>query len=91
VMYYGRPEKDIEKLKTLKTDVLGIFGSQDQGIPPATVAEFEGNMKTAGKVITVKMYDAVHGFANPSNPKYDATATADAYSHALSYLKSHLK
>jgi len=87
VMYYGRPEQDVEKLKTLNVDVLGIFGSQDTGIPPATVAKFEENMKAAGKQVTVKMYDAVHGFANPSNPKHDATAAADAYKNALGYLK----
>ena len=32
VMYYGRPEQDVDKLKTLNTDVLGFFGSQDKGI-----------------------------------------------------------
>ncbi len=90
VMYYGRPEQDIEKLKTLNTDVLGIFGSQDQGIPPAMVAKFEENMKVAGKKVTVKMYDAVHGFANPSNPKHDPVATADAYKLSLNYLKEKL-
>lgn len=87
VMYYGRPEQDVEKLKTLHTDVLGIFGSQDQGINPETVAKFEENMKAAGKKVTIKMYDAVHAFANPSNPKYDAVAAADAYKNALAYLK----
>ena len=87
VMYYGTPEKDVEKLNTLNTDVLGIFGSQDQGIPPAVVAQFEKDMKAAGKQVTIKMYDAVHGFANPSNPKHDPAATADAYKLSLSYLK----
>jgi carboxymethylenebutenolidase len=91
VMYYGRPEKDIEKLKTLKTDVLGIFGSQDQGISPEVVAQFEKDMKTAGKKATIKMYDAVHGFANPSNPKFDPVASADAYKLSLDYLKQRLK
>ncbi|CAG4990583.1 hypothetical protein DYBT9275_00562 [Dyadobacter sp. CECT 9275] len=90
VMYYGRPEQDIEKLKTIDTDVLGIFGSQDQGIPPATVSQFEENMKAAGKKVTIKMYDAVHAFANPSNAKYDAAAAADAYKNALGYLKAKL-
>ena len=90
VMYYGRPEQDIEKLKTLNMDVLGIFGSQDQGIPPAMVAKFEENMKAAGKKVTVKMYDAVHAFANPSNPKHDPVATADAYKLSLNYLKEKL-
>ncbi|GGB85416.1 dienelactone hydrolase family protein [Dyadobacter sediminis] len=90
VMYYGRPEQDVEKLKTLQTDVLGIFGSQDQGINPEVVAKFEKDMKAAGKQVTIKMYDAVHGFANPSNPKYDAAATEDAYKLSLAYLKKKL-
>lgn len=87
VMYYGTPEKDIEKLKTLKTDVLGIFGSQDKSINPAMVSEFEANMKTADKKVTVKMYDAGHGFANPSNPVYNKAFADEAYSLALAYLK----
>lgn len=91
VMYYGRPEQDVEKLKTLQTDVLGIFGSQDKGINPESVKLFEENMQKAGKKVTVKMYDAGHGFANPSNPVYNKEATADAYKLALGYLKEKLK
>lgn len=90
VMYYGTPVKDVEKLKTLDTDVLGIFGSQDQGISPAVVEEFEKNMKAAGEKVTIKMYDAVHAFANPSNPKYDKAATADAFALSSGYLKKKL-
>lgn len=91
VMYYGRPEQDVEKLKTLDTDVLGIFGSQDKGITPESVKMFEENMKKAGEKVTVKMYDAGHGFANPSNPVYNKEAAADAYKMALNYLKEKLK
>lgn len=90
VMYYGRPEQDVEKLKTLNTDVLGIFGSQDGGITPDMVKQFEENMKAANKKVTIKMYDAVHAFANPSNPKYDAAAAADAYKLSLAYLRGKL-
>ncbi|WP_338873997.1 dienelactone hydrolase family protein [Spirosoma sp. SC4-14] len=91
VMYYGRPEQDVDKLKTLNTDVLGIFGSQDKGITPESVKTFEENMQKAGKKVTVKMYDAGHGFANPSNPVYNKEATADAYKLSLNYLKDKLK
>ena len=91
VMYYGRPEQDVEKLKSLETDVLGIFGSRDKGISPESVKQFEENMQKAGEKVTVKMYDAGHGFANPSNPVYDKEASADAYKLALNYLKERLK
>jgi len=90
VMYYGRPEQDVAKLKGLETDVLGIFGSRDKGITPESVAKFEENMKAAGEKVEIKMYEADHGFANPSNPIYDKASAEDAYKRALSYLKSRL-
>jgi carboxymethylenebutenolidase len=91
VMYYGFPEMDVAKLKMLQTDVLGLFGSKDGFIPLKTVEQFEGKMKEAGETITVKLYEADHAFANPSNPKYDKVATEDAYKRSLSYLKDRLK
>ncbi|MGF6846906.1 carboxymethylenebutenolidase [Chitinophaga sp. W3I9] len=87
VMYYGMPEKDVNKLKTLQGPVLGFFGNKDKGINPQVVDEFEKNMQEAGKTLTVKRYDAAHGFANPSNPIFDSAATADAYSHVVPFLK----
>ena len=91
VMYYGFPEQDTEKLKTLDTDVLGLFGNKDKAISPQTVNMFEENMKKAGEKVEVVRYEAEHGFANPSNPVFDKTASADAYKRALSYLKDRLK
>ncbi|MBV7531381.1 dienelactone hydrolase family protein [Chitinophaga sp. sic0106] len=87
VMYYGMPEKDVEKLKTLHAPVLGFFANKDKGINPQVVAEFKKNMAAAGKSLTVYTYDADHGFANPSNPIYDSNATREAYAHAIAFLK----
>ncbi|MFY0254444.1 dienelactone hydrolase family protein [Chitinophaga sp. 30R24] len=91
VMYYGMPEKDVEKLKSLHGPVLGIFANKDKGITPQIVEEFEKNMKAAGKTLTVKRYDAEHAFANPSNPIYNSEAAADAYKHTLAFLKRIFK
>jgi carboxymethylenebutenolidase len=91
VMYYGMPEKDIEKLKTLQTDVLGIFGNKDKYINPAVVDEFIANMKKAGKNLVVRRYDADHGFANPSNPVFNKEAKEDAFLTELSFLKSRIR
>lgn len=87
VIYYGMPEKNIERLKTLQCNVLGIFGTQDGSITPEIVKEFENNMKEAKKKLEVRNYNAPHAFANPSNPKYDKTKTEDAYKHTVAFLK----
>jgi len=84
------PVRDVEKLKTLNGDVLGLFATEER-ISKAIVEEFAANMKTAGKELNYKIFDGVHGFANPSNPKYDEAATKEAYGMALDYLKKRLK
>jgi carboxymethylenebutenolidase len=89
VMYYGRPESNMEKLKSIKCDIIGFFGNQDQAPSPAMVNEFEKNMKEAGKNLSVNRYEANHGFANPSNPSFNPTATADAYAKSIAFLKAH--
>lgn len=91
VIYYGMPVDDVEQLKKLNADVLGVFASREKYISPEVVKKFEANMKAAGKKLTVKNYDADHGFANPSNPIFNKEATEDAYSHTLAFFKERLK
>jgi carboxymethylenebutenolidase len=91
VMYYGMPEKDVAKLKTLNSDVLGLFAEQDKWINPEVVKQFEKDMAAAGKKVTTKEYPADHAFANPSNPKYNKELATDAHQKALAYLKARLK
>ena len=86
VMYYGMPVQDVEKLKTLNTDVLGLFATEEY-ISKKVIEDFAANMKTAGKNLTYKIFAGVHGFANPSNPKYDEALSKEAYGMALGYLK----
>ena len=89
VMFYGRPESNMEKLKSIQCDVIGFFGNLDLSPAPAMVSEFENNMKAAGKNLVTHKYEAGHGFANPSNPSFKADAAADAYAKAIAFLKSH--
>ncbi|MFZ4619958.1 MAG: dienelactone hydrolase family protein [Bacteroidota bacterium] len=91
VIYYGMPEKNVEKLKSLNCDVLGIFATQDGFINGEVVGQFEKDMKAAKKNLTVKNFDAVHAFANPSNPKHDKEKTAEANAAALAFLRSKMK
>ncbi len=86
VMYYGMPVRDVEKLKTLNSDVLGLFATEEY-ISEAIIKEFASSMDQAGKKLTYKIFPAVHGFSNPSNPRYDEAASKEAYSMAIGYLK----
>ena len=91
VMYYGMPEENIDKLKTLNCDVLNIFAAKDKWINQDVITKFETNMKSAGKNLTVKKYEADHGFANPSNAIFDKAATDDAYKNTVEFFKTRLK
>ncbi|MCB0610792.1 MAG: dienelactone hydrolase family protein [Lewinella sp.] len=90
VMYYGMPVRDIERLKTLKCDVLGLFATEER-ISKQVIEEFAANMKTAGKKLEYRIFNGVHGFANPSNPKHDPELTKEAYALAIAYLKGKFK
>ena len=89
VMYYGRPETNMDKIKSIQCDVIGFFGNLDQSPSPSMVNSFETSMKEAGKNLSVNRYEAGHGFANPSNPGFNAAATKDAYTKAIAFLKAH--
>lgn len=92
VMYYGMPVEDVNLLKTLNCDVLNIWPSQDQWINKAVMDKFEANMKAAGKKLTIRTYDANHGFANPSNPMgaFNEAAYKDAFKATTEFLKTKL-
>lgn len=86
VMFYGMPEKDVEKLKSLAPDVLMVHAKNDKWINDEVVAEFKKNMKAAGKSLTVNEYNADHAFANPSSPKYNEQAAREARTAVKAYL-----
>jgi carboxymethylenebutenolidase len=91
VMYYGMPESDPKKIQSITFPVLGIFASQDKWITPEVVSKFENEMKKDNKPITVKSFDADHAFANPSNPKHDKAASAEAHAMAVDFLRKNLR
>jgi|SRR6476620_8727327 len=91
IMFYGQPEKDVEKLKTLNADVIGFFGNLDQWPSPAMVDEFKENMQKAGKTLLLHRYEAQHAFANPSNPNFNKEATQDAYEKLSAFIRQRMK
>lgn len=91
VIYYGRLVEEPKELAKINAPLLGVFGDRDRGIPPEAVAKFAAAVKAAGKSIELHQYDAEHAFANPSNPKYDPVASADAWGHVRAFFDTHLR
>ncbi len=91
VMYYGMPEKDVEKLKTLTCPVLFVHASKDKWINDEVVASFEKDMQVAQKKLQVSRYDADHAFANPSSPRHNEAAAKASREVVTAFLKQSLK
>ncbi|MGK0484085.1 MAG: carboxymethylenebutenolidase, partial [Planctomycetota bacterium] len=90
VVYYGRLVTEPKELKGINASMLGVFGNQDGSIPPAAVAGFKDAMKTAGKELRLRQYDAEHAFANPSSGRYDAENAAKAWRETRMFLVEKL-
>ncbi|MBA3725081.1 MAG: dienelactone hydrolase family protein [Armatimonadetes bacterium] len=90
VLYYGMPELVPEKLRALQAPVLGVFGNKDRRLGPELVGKFAQAMAVAAKPLELRVYDADHGFANPSNPKFDKANAKDAWKAMLVFFKRYL-
>jgi carboxymethylenebutenolidase len=90
VMYYGIIENKPETFKELNAPVLGIFAEKDGWVNPEVYGNLEKNLKTAGKNVTVKSFDADHAFANPSNAKFDEAASNEAKQLTINFFKENL-
>jgi carboxymethylenebutenolidase len=93
VINYGHLATDKDALKKINASILGLFGGQDQGIPPADVRKFGQTLDELGKKIEIKIYDdAGHAFENPNNKTgYRADDAADAWKRTVNFLATTLK
>lgn len=93
VINYGHLATDLEALKKIDAPILGLFGAQDRGIPPADVKKFGEALDKMGKKIEIKIYDdAGHAFENPNNKDgYREADAADAWKRTTEFLAATLK
>lgn len=91
VIYYGMPSTDPAVLAKLKAPVLMIWGTKDDFINKNVVDGFKAAMAKAHKSLQTVSYNAVHAFANPSNPKYSKQDAADAHRRTLAFLSPKLR
>src|ERR671923_1230003 len=90
VIYYGLPVTDVEKLKTLRGPVLGIWAKKDGWITPDKVKAFDEALTKAGVKHEFHDYDADHAFANPSGGRYNGAAAKDAWEKTRAFLSRNL-
>jgi len=88
VMYYGMPVEDIEELKPLQADVLGIFGMNDGWVTSRKVKRFEEDMTELKLNIEIVSYQLGHAFANPNNPQYNRKAANSSFKLAKKFLRT---
>ncbi len=91
VIYYGRLVEDEAALAKIEAPLMGIFGSQDAGIPEEAVRAFEARLGKLDKPIEIHMYEAGHAFANPSGGHYDGAKAEDAWGKVSGFLAAALK
>jgi len=93
VINYGHLATDPDALKKINAPILGLFGAQDQGIPPADVKKFGETLDKMGKKIDIKIYDdAGHAFENPNNKtSYRPAAADDAWQRTVAFFAENLK
>jgi carboxymethylenebutenolidase len=93
VVNYGRLVTEPVTIAKIRAPMLGNFGAEDQGIPPASVEAFQTQARTAGKTIDFKIYPgAGHGFASNPDPKvFRPDAARDADERTDAFLAKELK
>jgi carboxymethylenebutenolidase len=93
VINYGHLATDDATLKKINASILGIFGGQDRGIPPADVNKFEAQLRALGKTAEIHIFpDAGHAFENPNNKQgYRADDAAQAWKLTVDFLAKYLE
>jgi carboxymethylenebutenolidase len=93
VINYGHLMADPASIAKIHSPILGNFGANDQGIPPADVRAFDAALKKDGKSSDIKIYEgAGHAFMNPNNKSgYLESAAHDAQSRIGAFLAKTLK
>ncbi len=84
----GRPVCD-----RLRAPVLGLFGEDDESMPPAAVRTLERELRAMNKTVETVIYQgAGHAFFNDAGEgSYNAACAADAWNRTLDWLNRFLR
>ncbi|MGO9673956.1 MAG: dienelactone hydrolase family protein [Methylocella sp.] len=84
------PRNAFDLADAVEAPVLGLYGAEDQGIPPDQVRQMEARLKAAGKTVEFKIYPgAPHGFFADYRASYREEAARDAWSRAIAWFRTY--
>ena len=90
VLWYGTSGGPI--LAATSAPVLLHAADEDPYEPAERVAEFEEELRDAGRDVTVHRHPGTgHWFAEPSQPAYDREAAELAFDRTAAFLRAHLR
>jgi carboxymethylenebutenolidase len=99
VAWYGRlvgekgdltPKHPVDVAADLKAPILGLYGSEDQGIPVDTVEKMRAACSAASKTCEIVVYPgAPHAFHADYRPSYRAEPAKDGWTRLLAWFKQH--
>jgi carboxymethylenebutenolidase len=91
VSFYGENPTPIESVATIRGPVLGIYAGEDEGIN-SSVPELVGAMIKYKKEFELRVYrGAQHSFFNETRPRYDKSASADAWESTIWFFNKNLR
>jgi len=99
VAWYGRlvgdpreetPKHPIDVAATESVPVLGLYGSDDEGIPPASVLAMREKLATGKSGSQIVMFPAApHGFHADYRDSYRPLAASEAWKRMLGWFREH--
>lgn len=90
VLYYGPPESDSEKLKSLRGPILGVFSNQDTWAHPQRIDQFVWSMQQARNALSIIRVDAPAGFMDRGLAEYDDAESERTWRKTLDFLDETL-
>lgn len=94
VICYGSISAETAQVTKLQgKPILGIFGQEDRGIPPAKVEQFRrALLDRSNAKVDIHLYKgAGHGFMRPGGPQHNAAAATDAWQKIDAFFATNLK
>ena len=87
---YGQLILDTNTLASIKTPILGHFARKDFFLKPEKLSQFTSAINKSGLLMTFNIYEARHGFDNPTGSNFDAAAHKLSQQRTREFLDKYL-